>query len=209
MYARNFRSKTLQVNKKIIGSCSGCKRFRLTPAQVPCPGPLPETRTDPSNTFEIIGVDFAEPITYRKNKREGKSYIVLYSCSLTLAVFLDLVPSLETSEFIKSFKRLVARRGKPSIIYSDNATTFVAASKWLKSVQKDRQLNHFLNKELVSWRFNLSRAPWCGGQFERLIGLMKSCFYRAIGNGELTWDELSVVLLDVELAINSRQLCYM
>ena len=118
-----------KLTKKIIGSCWSCKRFRLISAHVPCSGPLPLTRTDPSNPFEIIGVDFAKRIKYTKNRREGKSYHIPYSCSLTLAVFLDLVPSLETSEFIKSFKRLVARRGKPSIIYSDNATTFVAASK--------------------------------------------------------------------------------
>ncbi len=195
--------------KKVIRTCWGCKRFRAVPAKAPPPGPLPETRTIPSSPFNIIGVDFAGPIKYQKNGREKKSYIVLYTCSLTRAVFLDLLPSLETREFIKSFKRLVARRGRPSVIYSDNGSTFIAASKWLKSVRKDEELNEFLCELSISWRFNLSRAPWWGGQFERLIGVMKGCFYKTVGNGLLSWDELTEVLLDIEIAMNNRPLCYM
>ena len=195
--------------KKVIRTCWGWKRFRAVPAKAPPPGPLPETRTIPSSPFNIIGVDFAGPIKYQKNGREKKSYIVLYTCSLTRAVFLDLLPSLETREFIKSFKRLVARRGRPSVIYSYNGLTFVAASKWLKSVRKDEELNEFLCELSISWRFNLSRAPWWGGQFERLIGVMKGCFYKTVGNGLLSWDELTEVLLDIEIAMNNRPLCYM
>ena len=48
-----------------------------------------------------------------------------------------------------------------------------------------------------------------GGQFERLIGIMKAAFYKTVGSGVLTWDELSEVLLDIEIAINNRPLCYM
>ena len=61
----------------------------------------------------------------------------------------------------------------------------------------------------IEWRFNLSWAPWWGGQFERLIGLFKSSFYKSIGNGVLTWSELEEVLLDIEIAINNRPLCYL
>ena len=118
---------------------------------------------------------------YRDKGKERKSYIALYSCSLTRAVFLDLLPSLETKEFIKSFKQLIARRGRPSLIYSDNGSTFVAAAKWLQSVRKDEELNDLRRDYKISWRFNLSRAPWWGGQFERLIGLMKAAFYKTVG----------------------------
>ena len=156
----------------------------------------------------MIGVDFAGPVKYRNQRTEAKSYIVLFSCSLTRAVFLDLLPSLETKEFIKSLKRLIARRGRPSIIYSDNASTFVAASKWLRYVRKDEELNSLLRGLTISWRFNLSRAPWWGGQFERLIGVTKGVFYKTVGNGLLTWEELSELLLNIEIAMNNRPLNY-
>ena len=59
-----------------------------------------------------------------------------------------------------------------------------------------------------NWRFNLSRAPWWGGIFERLIGIMKTSLSKVIGKGLLTFDELEKVLLDVECVMNNRPLCY-
>ena len=81
---------------------------------------------------------------------------MLYSCSLTRGVFLELLPSLETTELIKSLKLLIARRGCPSRIYSDNGQTFVAAAKWLKKVQKDERFHSFLSDQSIIWQFNLS-----------------------------------------------------
>ena len=64
--------------------------------------------------------------------------------------------------FIKSLKRFIARRGRPTTIYLDNGSTFIAASKWLKCIRKDEELNNFLRNYIISWRFNLSRALWWG-----------------------------------------------
>lgn len=47
-----------------------------------------------------------------------------------------------------------------------------------------------------------------GGQFERLIGVVKSAMYKVIGGGVLKWAELSEVLLDVEMHINRRPLSF-
>ena len=93
-------------------------------------------------------------------------------------------------------------------VYSDNGKTFVAAAKWLKRARTDERLNSFLSEHASQWQFNLSRAPWWGGQFERLIGLMKSMFYKTVGQGLLTWEELSEVILDIEVTMNNRPLCY-
>ena len=38
---------------------------------------------------------------------------------------------------------------------------------------------------------------------------MKGIFYKTVGGGLLTWDELSDVLLDIEIAMNNRPLNYM
>ena len=47
-----------------------------------------------------------------------------------------------------------------------------------------------------------------GGQFERLIGVMKSSVFKAIGGATLTWSEFNEVLLDVETQINRHPLSY-
>lgn len=73
------------------------------------------------------------PLKYHiRSKMEGKAYIALYSCRLTRAVYLAVTQSLETSEFTRSLKRLIACRGRPVKIYSDNGKTFVGTEKWLK-----------------------------------------------------------------------------
>ena len=47
-----------------------------------------------------------------------------------------------------------------------------------------------------------------GGQFERMIGLVKQSLYKTIGNGFLTLTELRDVILDVEVTLNNRPLSY-
>ena len=60
----------------------------------------------------------------------------------------------------KKFKRLIARRGRPEKIYSDNGKTFVGAEKWLKQVMRDEKTQDYLAHENVKRQFNLSRAAW-------------------------------------------------
>ena len=93
-------------------------------------------------------------------------------------------------------------------MYSDNGGSFVAASKWLKGIMKDEKLRDYLTHHHIAWQFNLSRAPWWGGQFERMIGLVKQAFYKSVGGAHLTWGELEEVILDVEVTLNNRPLTY-
>ena len=58
------------------------------------------------------------------------------------------------------------------------------------------------------WQFNLSRAPWWGGQFERLVGVFKRAFNKTAGAGLLTYPELCDVVLNVEVELNNRPLDY-
>ena len=81
-------------------------------------------------------------------------------------VHLDLVADLTTPCFLLSFRRFVARRGLPRKILSDNGKTFEAAAKSLHQVK---------------WQFNVPKAPWWGGVFERLIRSTKRCLKKTIG----------------------------
>ena len=139
---------------------------------------------------------------------EGKAYILLNTCSLTLALHLDLLPSLETKEFLRSFKRFIGRRGRPETLYSDNGKSFVGTGKWISKVRSDEKFHDFLAVQQIKWKFNLSRAPWWGGQFERMVGLVKSALNKTVGNSLLTWAELEEILLDVEVKLNNRPLSY-
>lgn len=196
--------------KRVIKQCYGCRRFQARAVAKPPPGNLPLDRTEGDRPFQAVGVDFAGPIMYRISKKtQGKAYVILYACCLTRAIYLELTKSMETGEFLQSLKRLIARKGRPEKIYSDNAKTFLAAAQWLKKVQQDEKFHHFLTNQNIKWQFNLSRAPWWGGQFERLVGVVKHALYKAIGNSCLGWTELQDVLLDVEVTLNNRPLSYL
>ena len=206
---RYWVPKLRSLVKSVRSECYGCKRFTTKPVTAPAPGQLPEDRTTVGAAFEVIGVDFAGPIRYKRSKKtEGKSYLAIFACSLSRAVHLELLPNLETDQFIICLKRFIARRGRPRVIYSDNGGTFVKTNKWLAQLRKDERLQNHLDEYEIIWRFNLSRAPWWGGQFDRLIGVVKAAMYKVIGGGVLTWEELSEVLLDVETQINRRPLSY-
>lgn len=145
--------------KKVRKSCWGHKRFQVWPYESPPPGNLPVTRTESVTPYENVGVDFAGPIKYRvKLKQEGKAYLVVYACYLTRAVYLDILPSLQTDKLLTSLKTFIARHGRPRYIYSDNGSAFKAAADWLNKVRKSEKFHDCLAKLEITWKFNLSRA---------------------------------------------------
>ena len=84
----------------------------------------------------------------------------------------------------------------------------INSSKVVRRIMKDEQLHDWLGKQKIAWQFNLSRAPWWGGQFERMVGLVKQALYKTTGKASLSWHELEEVLLDIEITLNHRPLSY-
>ena len=73
-----------QVAGKVVKSCNRCKRFHATPYSKPKPRYLPRDSTEGSRRFEVVGVDYSGSIKYAtKKKKEAKTYILLFACSLT------------------------------------------------------------------------------------------------------------------------------
>ena len=99
---------------------------------------MKKDRTEQCFLIQVIGVDSAGSIFYRsKTRKDLKAYILLFSCSVSRAVYLELVSNLTTSEFMCLRKRLKTRRGRTNITYSDNAKTFKAGAKLLQKISKD------------------------------------------------------------------------
>ena len=127
--------------KKLIRGCYGCKKLQVAAFSNPPRASLPTDRTEGSVPFKVLGVDFAGPIAYKLSpKNDGKAYILLFACSLTQAIHLELLPNQTTEGVIRSLKRFIARRERSRKIYSDNGSSFTAAAKWLSKVMKSEQL---------------------------------------------------------------------
>ena len=165
---------------KVLKECFKYRRFRAKPVARPPVGNLPRDRTEGNRPFQVVGVDFAGPIKYRVSKKtQGKVYVTLFACSLRRAIYLELTKMMETSEFLRTLKCVIARKGRPNKIYSDNTGTFAAAVAWFAKVQFDERFQNHLANEKIHWQFDVSRAPRWGGQFE-LVGLVKRALYKSI-----------------------------
>lgn len=101
--------------RSIIQKCITCKRQDVKGLETE-PAPLPLNRVKDATVFEISGVDFAGPVFLIGRQ---KAWICLFTCAVYRAVHLELVTSLSTTAFLEAFRRFVARRGRPHIMYSD------------------------------------------------------------------------------------------
>ena len=195
--------------RRILNKCVVCRRFEGRPYQAPPPPPLPPFRVQEAPPFAHTGVDFAGPVYVKgPNGVASKAWICLYTCCVTRAVHLDLVTDLSTPTFIRSLKRFTARRGLPTKMISDNGRTFKSAAKVIHSIVTHRDVQQYLAGLGVKWIFNLPKAPWWGGIFERLVGSTKRCLRKVIGQARFSWDELWTAVVEAEAVINSRPLTY-
>jgi len=103
--------------------------------------------------FAHCVVDFAGPFFIKLTRKvTAKRYLCLFTCASARAVYPEIAYSLDTASFLNALSRLVASRGKPGVMISDNGT------------------NH-------QWRFNKPPPPPpAGGSYHRGIfeALIKS-----------------------------------
>ena len=61
----------------------------------------------------------------------------------------------------------------------------------------------------IKWIFNIQRAPWWGGFFERMIQMLKRCLRKLIRQAKFSYEELLTGVAEVEAILNSRPLTYL
>ncbi|XP_070557391.1 uncharacterized protein [Ptychodera flava] len=193
----------------IIRKCVTCRRVDGKPYQKPLTAPLPDYRINMVPPFAVTGVDFTSPLFVKStNNEETKSYVCLFTCAVSRAVHLELVPDLTTRSFMMAFRRFAARRSLPSKMLSDNASTYLSAADELHDLMNSQEVKDLLAEHRVTWTFIPKRAPWHGGFWERLIGLTKTTIKKVLGRAFVTFDELRTLLTEIEATLNDRPLTY-
>ena len=199
-----------QFVRQLIHTCVVCRKFDGAPYRPPPPPPLPEFRVSPEPPFTYTGMDFAGPLYLKKSPTadNSKVWICLFTCCIVRAVHLEVVPDMSAETFIRSFKRFTSRRGFPRKMISDNAKSFKSAARTIKAVMDHPDVQQYFSGIRMEWAFNVEKAPWTGGIFERMVRSMKRCLKKTIGKAALTYDELVTVITEVEMILNSRPLSY-
>ena len=205
--------KGRQLVKKVIDKCVTCRKVEGPPFCSIATLPLPETRVTGSHPFKVTDIDYAGPLYNRSTKKEtSKVYICLFTCAAITAIHLELVEDQTSEAFLGAFRRFGSRRGIPECIISDNAKTFKAASQKLQTLKNQiletAQSQKFLDNHGIKWTFITKRAPWLGGFYERMIGLVKKRQKKTIGKASLNFIELQTILTETEGIINSRPITF-
>ena len=183
--------------KKVKRECIACQKQDAVACAQPR-APLPGDRVTRSAPFSVTGIDHAGPL-YGSDHPGRKLYVLLFTCAVTRALHLELVDSMSLADTMLALRRFVARRGLPSIMYSDNAKSFVAA--------QGRMISEYGHLS-PQWKFIAPRSPWWGGWWGRLVKSVKSSLRKSLGSKVLSRCELETTLYEVEACLNSRPLTF-
>ena len=137
-----------------------------------------------------------------------KAYVCLFTCAATRAIHLELLCDLTTIEFVYALRRFISCYSIPSLVISDHGTNFVGTDNFLKTVFEETEVKAYLDGNQIKWKFITARAPWLGGSYERLIGVVKRALNAAISNRKLSFVETQTVLCEIKTITNSRPLTY-
>ena len=100
------------------------------------------------------------------------------------------------------------------LIMSDHGTNYVGTSheikelfEFLAELNTQKLIPDFCASQLIQWQFIPERAPHFGGLWsEAAVRSMKKHTHCVIGPVKLTFEELTMVLSQIEACLNSRQL---
>ena len=184
--------------RSVLRKCFFCNLIQKKVAIPENTPALSSFRIQFSHCFEHLGLDYSGPLFYKdvvQNKMQ-KCYILLFTCSVSRAIHLELTKDLGVETLKLAVRRFISRKGTPSCFISDNFNTF-------KSVE----IKRFISNLGIKCKFILER--WWGEFYEFLLGLVKSCIENVISRARLLFEEFSTVIVKVKGVLNGCPLTYL
>ena len=191
--------------KQLISKCFKCKLI-YKPFQEQKMAPLPPPRVGPAPIFHSTAVDLFGPVYFSdmaKKRVKCKGWGVIFVCTATSAIHIELADSYSSDAFIKALRRFICMRGTPARIYSDRGTQLVEAAKQVTSWNFS-QIQEWCNEKKFVWEFVPTQGQHMNGQAERMIGLVKRVPVPILENKKYSYEELNTVLAEVAIIVNSR-----
>ena len=200
--------------KKVLSGCAGCRRLKAQKLRNE-DGPTHWSRIprEGVKVFERLGVDMCGP--FQTKNRPGKTRFercgIIFSCSLSRAVNIEMVDMQDGNSLYLAYKRHCSLYGRPKIINSDSGPNMKYLQKslaamwadWLSLVE-----NRIVREEEVLWSRNVVYAPWWGGHYESLVGVLKRAMKHTIKwpRHFLNDEELRTAFREISTLMNLRPL---
>ncbi|CAK1583274.1 unnamed protein product [Parnassius mnemosyne] len=193
--------------RTILRKCLFCRMKTQVPPH-PRTGDLPTCRlAHHKRPFTYTGVDYFGPLSVTVGRTRQKRYVAIFTCLTTRAIHLEVAGSLSADSAVMAIRRMIARRGCPTEIWSDNGTNLKAADKELRQAV-DAATAEEAAKRTISWRYIPPGAPFMGGAWERMVRSVKTALIATLHERHPTEEVLTTLLVEVEYTVNSRPLTH-
>ncbi|XP_063383582.1 uncharacterized protein LOC134669897 [Cydia fagiglandana] len=196
--------------KAVARDCALCKLRRASPRAQPL-GDLPPERLQAyQRPFTYTAQDYLGPMYVTIGRRREKRWVCLYTCLVTRAIHLETVHSLSTDSALLALRRFAARRGWPSVMYSDSATCFKAASNELREAYRQwlPQLQQYGVQQRMDWKFIPPGNPSAGGAWERMVRTVKTAMLYTFNTRAPKTEVFETLLAEIENIVNRRPLTH-
>ena len=179
-------------------------------------GDLPSCRTEIKPAWTSVCMDLFGPYQIRDDcVKKGpriykKVWGVIFTCTLTRGVYLDVALGYDTESVLHPIRRLLAAKGNVRLIISDPGTQLKGANNelvsWRKGWDSDA-LVRFGAEKGVDWSFVMPDGQHQNGACEILIKLVKGirkAFLKSLGEQILSLNELNTLNVEISNLVNER-----
>ena len=199
--------------RKFLRKCSFCIRLSAIGFSTPPVPAWPVFRVVENRPFSCVGLDYLDPLIIKNDDgTDHKVWICLFTCACIRAIHLEVITNQSSEQFLLCLRGFIATYGLPHIIISDNASQFQkidnSLQRLLKMTANDQNINDFLANNGIRWKYITEKAPWMGGFYERLVGLVKKALKAALHLRKISLIELMTVVTEISSVLNTRPIVY-
>jgi len=201
-------AKGRQAVKAVLSHCVTCKKINSFSFKYPRTTDYIKEKVNLIIPFQHTGIDFTGHMFLRLNDNLQKMYILVFTCLNVRAIHLELLPDMSTHSFLLAFVRFCNRFTNPSVIYSDNASSFLQAMGILSESSVDSVFSEYPVQNNIQHKKIPLYSAWIGAAWERLIKTIKGSLHKVVGRKQLKYFDFLTILSDVQNSINDRPLTY-
>jgi Family of unknown function (DUF5641) len=168
--------------------------------------PLPEYRLGPQPVFSTTAVDLFGPLEYKDMVRKritGKGWGVVFVCTASSAIHLELTENYSTDSFLQALRRFMCLHGTPHTLISDRGEQLVAAAHQVENWDVSA-IQRWLSNREIQWKFAPTGGQHMNGQAERMIGQVKKVLKSTLDGKSCSFNELATILYEAAIIVNSR-----